>query len=261
MSEPVRLHSGSRNVDIWIPEDDFTGSRPLLVMHDGQNVFRDEDAGFGHSWRVREAVESLRGLGKPLPVVVGAWNSGFTRAAEYAPQDVLESNPAEPYGFLGDQQQAPLLGNNYQAELIEKVIPLAKEVADISSDRAHVAVGGSSMGGLASLYALTQFPETYGTALCVSTHWSMSTSRAWRSFVEQLPSPSEGHRIWFDHGTEFIDTEYGAKQAEINVELSRRGWAWPQVESRTYVGTAHNEQEWEVRLPVILKWWLEGLEF
>ena len=260
MTDPVRLLSGSRNVDIWLPEDDFDGSRPLLLMHDGQNIFKDEWAGFGHSWRVREAVESLRALGRPLPVVVGVWNSGFTRAAEYAPQDVFEANPSEAYGFLGEQQFAPLLGNAYQAELIERVIPMAKELADISADRRAVAVCGSSMGGLASLYALAQYPETYGTALSLSTHWMASTSRNWRNLVAQLPTPDQGHRIWMDHGTDFIDAEYGPKQDIVNVELARAGWAWPQIESRVYIGTGHSENVWSQRLPEILRWWLEGME-
>ena len=117
------------------------------------------------------------------------------------------------------------------------------------------------MGGLASLYAMAQYPETYGTAICLSTHWSMSTARAWQAFVEMLPPASEGHRIWMDHGTDYIDAEYGAKQAVVNIELARRGWSWPQVESRVYVGTAHNEHVWAARLPDCLRWWMTGMEF
>ena len=259
MTDPIRLHSGTRNVDVWIPQDDFDAPRPLLLMHDGQNIFRDEDASFGHSWRVREAVESLRSLGRPLPVVVGAWNTGVTRAAEYAPQDVLDNHPEEVYGFIGQQQFTPLTGNAYQAELIETIIPMAKELADISPRREDVAIAGSSMGGLASLYAITQFPETYGAALCLSTHWMYSTENNVRHFVDLLPDASEGHRLWFDHGTEYLDAEYGTKQNAANIALARRGWLWPQVESRVYVGTGHSESAWAQRLPEVLRWWLEGI--
>ena len=248
------FHTARRQVDVWIPEDGFTGPRPLLVMHDGENLFDDAKAAFGVSWGVLKALETLT---VAQPVVIGAFNTGMTRAAEYAPQDVLESLPDESYQFVGNPPLKPLLGNAYQTELAEEIIPAVLKMADIDFRPERVAVCGSSMGGHASLYAMSKYPEIYGTALCLSTHWALSTENLARAFVRTLPEPSQGHRIWLDHGTLGLDETYGPIQAAVDLEFSARGFVWPQIESRRYIGTNHNEASWSARLPEILQWWLE----
>ena len=135
-------------------------ARPLLVMHDGQNLFDDSKAAFGVSWGVLKALETLS---TPQPVVIGAFNTEITRAAEYAPQDVLESLPDESYQFVGNPPLKPLLGNAYQKELAEEIIPHVLTLAEIDFRPERVAVSGSSMGGHASLYAMAKYPEIYGT--------------------------------------------------------------------------------------------------
>lgn len=256
MNGLIQTSTSRRQVDIYVPADDFLGPRPLLVMHDGQNLFDDSTSTWGHSWKVREAIETLRPLGVVLPVVAGLYNTGLTRAAEYAPQRSIETLPDEPYQFVGEQLASPLLGDQYQAEIVSEVLPLVRSFVQISENRDDIGIAGSSMGGLASLYAVTCYPETFGAALSLSTHWSVSSDRWVENVIDQLPDPTSGIRLWLDHGTETLDAEYGEKQVVADRRLAARGWYWPQVESRRYLGTAHHESAWAQRLPEILRWWL-----
>jgi len=228
-------------------------------MQDGQNLFNSHEAAYGNTWQVVESLLGRIHTSQPLPVVAGVFNSGLTRAAEYSVQDILETKPREKYRFIGDQLTKPLLGNLYQATLAEEILPAIAAFTEIRTDRAAIAVAGSSSGGLASLYSLIKHPELFGTAISLSTHWSMSSKKTARRIAAALPTPEAGHRLWLDHGSLGLDAKYASRQIVVDEVLAERGWRWPQVESRVYIGTDHNESAWAARLPEILQWWLDGI--
>ena len=244
----------NRRVDLWVP-DAGRPPFPVLLMHDGQNLFEPENSFGGKTWRIAEAVSELTEFAGNLPVIIGPWNSGPNRAAEYAPQDVLEEFN-EPYEFVGVQVEKPLLGNNYQKELVEEIVPAVAEIVELRTDPNWVAIGGSSMGGLASLYAISKYPDFYGTALSLSTHFPMSTLNFVEQFMSIIPDSKTGHRIWLDHGTTELDATY-SKHHDLAIEkLHQRGYAHPQLQSHIYPGTGHNENDWSLRIKHILQWWL-----
>ena len=210
------FETAKRRVDVWVPSDGHTGPRPVLVMHDGGNLFDDATAAFGVSWRIPEAIQACADLG-PQPVVIGAWNTGVTRAAEYAPERVIRQNPNEAYQFVGVQVTEPLSGDDYQRELALEILPRVAEITALDLRPTHVAIAGSSMGGLASLYGMALYPEIYGTALCLSTHWAMSTEKFACDLVAMLPDADRGNRVWLDHGTDGLDAEYGPTQAVVDI--------------------------------------------
>jgi predicted alpha/beta superfamily hydrolase len=248
------LHTQNRRVDYWVP-DESSGPCPVLVMHDGQNLFNPENSFGGKSWRVAEALSDMTEFAGRLPVVIGPWNSGVSRAAEYAPQDVIEEFE-EPYEFVGTQTETPLLGNAYQLELIEEVIPAVANLVELRKDRKAIAIGGSSMGGLASLYAIAKYPDKYGTAISVSTHFPMSTLKFVEELMAMLPDPETGHRLWLDHGTTELDATYAKHHDTAISKLHMLGYKHPQLESHIYPGTGHNEGDWSLRIKSILQWWL-----
>jgi predicted alpha/beta superfamily hydrolase len=224
-------------------------------MHDGQNLFQPENSFGGKTWRVAEALSEMTDFAGNLPVVIGPWNSGITRAAEYAPQDAIEGS-GEPIQFVGEQTSEVLLGNKYQLELLNEIIPAVASVIRLRTDRKSIAIGGSSMGGLASLYAIAKHPDKYGTALSLSTHFPMSSLKFVEHFMSLMPSPESGNRLWLDHGTTELDASY-AKHHEVAIEkLHALGYKHPQLESHIYPGTGHNEHDWSLRIKSILQWWL-----
>lgn len=57
---------------------------PLLVCHDGQNMFNDSTATYGRSWRAQETLDGLAAAGTVEElVVVAVYNAGEARIDEY----------------------------------------------------------------------------------------------------------------------------------------------------------------------------------
>lgn len=270
MSRIQNLRIKNRKVDLFIPSDNSTGAHPILVMHDGQNIFYPETCAFGTSWETHRAVEELR-TRKPKPIIVGIWNRPITKSApsgrggEYAPADITAALGEENLTVLpGHPPFFPLTGKQYEKYVTQTVLPeiyalLDSQGISYRTDAAGTAIAGSSMGGLASLNLVAQFPEIFGTAISFSTHWTMGGKPLAKALIGALPDAASGHRVWLDRGTLGIDAKYSGPDVVAEKELTRKGYRWPQVECRTYVGTSHNEIEWQNRFPDALAWWLDGM--
>ena len=83
---PALCGGGSRCVHVYLPEgyDEEPDARfPVLYMFDGQNVFLDEEASFGRSWRMLDYMQFTR---TPLIIVAPeSCREGNGRLEEYSP--------------------------------------------------------------------------------------------------------------------------------------------------------------------------------
>jgi predicted alpha/beta superfamily hydrolase len=141
-SDVASAHVAARNVDVYLPEGyDPSGSTryPVLYMHDGQNLFSTETAYGGVEWRIDEVMDSLQ----LKAIVVGVWNSP-KRFHEYAPMDSLS--------------------DAYLRFLVTELKPFIDSTYATKPDRENTFIMGSSMGGLISLYAVSEYPEVFGGA-------------------------------------------------------------------------------------------------
>lgn len=49
---------------------------PVLLMHDGQNLFDPSKAAFGVAWKIQDTINDLVGRGNISEfIVVGIWNT------------------------------------------------------------------------------------------------------------------------------------------------------------------------------------------
>ncbi|MEO0687125.1 MAG: esterase-like activity of phytase family protein, partial [Cyanobacteria bacterium J06649_11] len=64
-----------------------------------------------------------------------------------------------------------LNGDNYLKFIVEELKPIIDKKYAVHTDRSHTFVMGSSMGGLMSMYAISEYPNIFGGAACISTHW------------------------------------------------------------------------------------------
>ena len=252
-----------RSVTLWIPDGDVTG-RSVLLCHDGQNLFTGEHTWNGGSWQLGAALTALEHAGIPAPLVVAPWcRKGFDRWHDYAPEDVLRSDETIMQGFLAWPSASgtspdQFCGNAYAAWCAESLLPQVRREFALSVRRADAAIMGSSMGGLASLYALARYPNVYGTALCLSTHWTPGGSRFPQACIDLLPPPGN-HRMWFDHGDQGLDAGYGPLQKLADERLTESGWSQgADVVSRFYPGTDHSEAAWAGRVGEALHFWLSA---
>jgi predicted alpha/beta superfamily hydrolase len=77
-----------RHVDIWLPPGyDSTKRYPVLYMHDGQMLFDSTTTWNKKEWGVDEVLGKLMNENQISPcIVVGVWNSGPGRFADYLPE-------------------------------------------------------------------------------------------------------------------------------------------------------------------------------
>jgi predicted alpha/beta superfamily hydrolase len=260
LGEFVSRHVAARRVDVWLPPGyaaDPGRRYPVLYMHDGQNLFDPATAFAGVDWGVDEAMARLAAAGEIRPaIVVGVWNTE-RRLAEYL--------PSRPFGTAPDRAllAAVPLGEGTEPEsdaylrfLTGELKPAIDRRYRTRPGRADTFIAGSSMGGLVSIYAVLEYPEVFGGAACLSTHWLAGEGLVADDVAARLPAPGR-HRIYFDRGTEGLDAEYAPFQARVDGALRAAGYA----EGRDWVscvfeGAGHDEAAWRSRAKVPLRFLL-----
>lgn len=238
-----------RTVDVWIPAGaaQATGRRyPVLYMHDGQNLFDPALAYGGVDWGMDEAMQRLMARGLPGAIVVGVWNSGEGRWHDYMPQTPVWISQ------LPTEQRDKFRSNNYLRFLVNVAKPLIDSTYPTLPDRAHTFVMGSSMGGLISLYALEQYPQVFGGAGCLSTHWPAGQDALVDALAAALPAPGQ-HKLYFDYGTETLDAVYEPFQLRMDDHLTAAGYTRDQDwMTLKFDGAEHNEASWRARVDIPL---------
>jgi predicted alpha/beta superfamily hydrolase len=249
-------------VQVWTPGN-LTPETPVLVMHDGKNVFDRDSSTFGVTWGVLEALQPNRaGWARfdRAPVIVAVWGLGDeTRINQLGPEKVLTKHPAlvdELAGKIGVADTG-LMGDAYQDLLALRVLPEVEKRFGLKLDRRRTAIAGSSMGGLASLYALHRHPDRWGAALALSTHWPIGNETMVRELTALVPKAGR-HLIYTDAGTTGLDADYPPLHEIAIRELEKLGYKqgrdfYPAI----FPGTGHDERWWAGRIEIPVNWWLE----
>ncbi|PZO06406.1 MAG: esterase [Alphaproteobacteria bacterium] len=268
MTDVPSAHVGARNVTIWLPPgyETGTGRHPVLYMHDGQNLFDPARANFGE-WGVDEHLTRLIANGQArAPIVVGVWNTPL-RLREYVPADLITALPDDIRQTLLAMYGGEPLSDGYLRFLVEELKPVIDRDYRTLNGRDDTQISGSSMGGLISLYAMMKYPQVFGAAACLSTHWPLRLERLdgdalarWRETVVQtwsrviadgLPDPAT-HRLYFDRGDETLDQFYAFFQTRIDETVRGEGWGPDRFQTLVFPGAEHNEKSWNSRLDVPL---------
>lgn len=249
----------ARNVDVWLPPGYGKNPQrryPVVYMHDGQNLF-DPATSYGNvDWSVDEVMTRLIETGEVRPaIVVGIWNTA-KRREEYMPQRAVHGTVRFNVPGADDVRPGDIISDRYLAFMVEELKPFVDATYRTLPDRANTYVMGSSMGGLVSQYAMSKYPETFGGAGCVSTHWPAGNGIALDDFARHLPDPAT-HKYWFDYGTETLDATYEPYQLRADEILRKAGY----VEGRNWItkkfeGAEHSEKAWRLRVDQPLKFLL-----
>lgn len=253
-------HIVARHVDVWLPpgyEDDLVRQYPVLYMHDGQNCFNSEDSAFGVAWEVQHALERLMIAGDAEPAIIaGIWNVSPRRYVEY--------RPARPFLYLSEHARQKVtagLGgapesDAYLAFITGELKPFIDSRYRTRSDRDHTHIMGASMGGLISLYALCEYPDVFGAAACVSSHWPAVEGVILPYLRDWLPD-SATHRLYFDYGTDTLDALYKPLQLQVDKVMRssnyKSGLNW---QTREFLGAGHFEADWQNRVHIPLQFLL-----
>ena len=209
-----------RAVDVWLPpsySEDSETRFPVLYMHDGQNLFEPGTSYAGWDWGVDEA---LTAMGQDV-IVVGVHNIPEVRVLDYFPEKAKESHGEVLKTHFPDADFDSLTADEYLSYLVRAVKPAIDARYRTMPEREHTSIMGSSMGGLISLYAISEYPDVYGAAGMVSTHWPIADGVLVDFFAEHLPDPTT-HRLYFDFGTNTLDWNYEGYQDKMVVQLTPR---------------------------------------
>ena len=254
-------------VDVWVPGD-LNPETPVLVMHDGKNLFMPEFSTFGATWGLLDALRpDARGYrrirGDRTPMIIGVWQiDDSTRINELGPELLVDKNP-EILDMLPDAMKPAsrvMLSDAYQALIVEEILPFLAKRHSLKLDSSRTAIAGSSMGGLASLYGLAKYPEVYGTALAYSTHWPFGMNLAVDGLAEILPAAGK-NRIWSDCGTIELDALYPPLHEKFVALMRAKGYTKDEeFIGAIYPNTGHSETWWAGRVEHPINWWLNPNE-
>lgn len=248
-----------RNVDVWLPDGYGSGKRyNVLYLHDGQMLFDASTTWNQQAWNVDRTMARLIREGRiPDTIVVGVWNNGSLRHAEYFPEKFLPLVP-EPLRtkFVKEALQGTPLADRYLRFLVEELKPAIDARYPTRPGPDGTFIMGSSMGGLISIYAMCEYPQVFGGAAGLSTHWvgtfqaNAALPLAAFTYLRDHLAPADGRRLYMDRGTEELDALYGVYQAFVDEIVRDRGYTPATWMSRVFEGAGHNERAWGARLEI-----------
>ena len=262
-----------RHIDIWLPAGFSPATKyAVLYMHDGQMLFDANSTWNKQEWRVDETAQALINSGKVRPfIVVGVHNADQNRHAEYFPQRPFQSlPPATQKNFyrldrrLGQKLfQREVYSDAYLQFLVTELKPYIDRHFPVLTDQSNTFVMGSSMGGLISMYAISEYPEVFGGAACLSTHWpgifpdkENPVPAAFLSYMQNHLPKTGQHKVYFDHGDQTLDALYPPLQRQVDQLMQQMRYPPALWQSRFFPGADHSEQAWAKRLDIPLQFLL-----
>ncbi|MET1161875.1 MAG: alpha/beta hydrolase-fold protein [Pseudoxanthomonas sp.] len=216
---------------------------PVLYMLDGQNVF---DACLSdvshHEWSVDETVQRLAADKKiPPMIVVGVDHAGKDRAREYLPYK----------DFVGNPDMDEPAGKQFPDFMTREVMPLVDGHYRTLTGPPNTGIGGSSYGGVASLYALLAKPNTFGYGLIESPVLWVGMGQLVR---DTSPLAAMPRKVFVAFGGKEASDPYVSKKMigfvhQLESNFHAAGYDQTNFRAVVEADAEHTEAAWEKRLP------------
>ncbi len=239
----------NRPLHVYLPAS-YAGSNahyPVMYFFDGHNLFSDSDATYGKCWGLKEFLD--RWDRELILVGMECGHEGNERLSEYLP---YPANKTSWFGRFAPMGDATLLW------LLNEVKPFIDATYRTLPLREATAIGGSSMGGLMSIYAAVHYNAWFSKAACVSSAIGFCMRPLLRDMKEHPLSPDT--RMFLSWGT---GEAYGIQDPTVE-DRSSKTYGWNKkvadkasasgAEVRMYcqVGGHHCEADWEKQVPLFL---------
>jgi predicted alpha/beta superfamily hydrolase len=242
-----RVFGNTRLLRVWLPPDyDGWGATryPVLYLSDGQNLFEAATAFAGVHWQVEETATRLIAEQKIPPLIIVGIDNTKNRACEYIPYRSKDPRLLNPKGKL------------YPEFLQREVMPLIEERYSVSRGPENTGLGGSSLGGLITLYTQLAAPGIFGRLLIESPSLFVANEKI---LEESRPFRDWPPRTYLGVGTQ--ETGNADKDKKIvedvrALEAILRAGGMDEKRLKVSVGESatHSETAWAARFP-------EALEF
>ncbi len=220
---------------------------PVLYMHDGQHLF-DEVTGGENSWSIDRILDQ-----QAFPLIVVGIDNGPARFSEYSPWTseklhnlLMQIKEDETWGGQGA---------SYINFITQQLIPFIDGLYNSSGES---YLGGSSMGGLISLYGLLSQQKIFSGAIVMSPAFWFAP-QAIQNFIQEQRIENTKLRIYMDMGTNETSNDQIAsfpqiylKEAEkIHKQLAQLPL---QHSYKVFNGAVHHEAEWSKRFYSAIRW-------
>ena len=266
----------ARDIDVWLPPDYSADKRyQVLYMQDGQMLFDATTSWNKQAWNVHLNLAALMARGEVADtLIVAIPNAGKYRYSEYFPKKHLAGVPQR---LRKDYVRRALLGkvrsDAYLRFIVKELKPAIDKRFSTRPEAASTFIMGSSMGGMISVYAMCEYPQVFGGAAAMSTHWVGKPSAwgkpekiqntafpmaAFRYLQQHLPAPTTPttHRLYMDHGTTGLDVIYGPHQGFVDEIVREAGYTDTNWQSRVFEDAGHTEKDWSARVDIPLQFLL-----
>jgi predicted alpha/beta superfamily hydrolase len=246
-----KIFSNTRSIRVLLPPDYYAAKNsskryPVLYMLDGQNLFDACLSDVSHAeWQVDETVYRLiREKAIPEMIVVGIDHAGMKRAYEFLPyRDSFNPDMEDPAGA------------HFPDFLVNEVMPLVNSQYRTLTGHGNTALGGSSYGGVATLYALMARPQTFGYGLIESPTIWVGMGQLIRDTAPLVALP---RKVFMAFGSEEVSHGAAEKQvqgffATVVANFKAAGYDDSNFRYVYEQGAKHSESAWAQRLPDALK--------
>lgn len=252
-----------RDIEILLPADyEYAKDKRygVVYMMDGQNLFSVEGSHWGKCWELDDSLQALPAKDPLRHLIVVGIHSVPSRFLEYCPQKPVQTLPRDSLAtWRGGIDPSEVYSDAFLRFLTEELVPEVDDSLRTLSDREHRWMAGSSMGGLISLYGVMEYPEVFGGAACISTHWPLRLDADSRLFPQamrhylgnRVPEMAHLPRLYFDFGTETLDAPYEQHQLKVDALLDSLGYDATLRKTVKFEGAAHDEYAWRERMRAV----------
>ncbi len=239
ISEEFEIPQLNKTRRIWalLPHDyeESGESYPVLYLQDAQNLF-NEKAKYGN-WEIDKklAVMSEYKIGKIIIIAI-----------EHAEKDrIKEYNVGKTVLGVGQ-------GKKYIRFITDTLKPFVDKTFRTKTEREYTGIGGSSMGGLVSIFSGLMYPEVYGKLMIFSPSLWVVPKMDFTSIDFSEPSDTKIYlyaggdesATMIDHVRKFkknmIKNEFVTNKMKINLSINMQG--------------KHNETYWSDEFPKAIEW-------
>ena len=239
ISEEFEIPQLNKTRQVWalLPHDYETSNLdyPVLYLQDAQNLF-NENAQYGN-WEIDKklAVMAEYNIGKII--IIAVEHAEKERIKEYNVGNTV----------LGNGQ-----GKKYIRFLTDTLKPFIDENFRTKSDRENTGIGGSSMGGLVSIFSGIMYPEVFGKLMIFSPSlWVVPKIKL--SFLD-IDEPQDT-RVYLYAGGDESETMIDHVTNFKTRLLKKEGFA-DKMKIRLSINMAgkHNERYWSDEFPKAIEW-------
>lgn len=212
----------------------------FLYFFDGANLYDKKESFMGEIWALDKAIKKIGLRTNLVGIYCAEGEEGRARTNEYSPFERFSNEEAsqnlDPRGILTGKF------------ITEELIPLVEKNKKALSR----LIGGSSMGGIMSLYMGSEYPEIFDKVLAMSTHFILEPV-GMGEILAKYDSENK-QRIYLDTGTKEFDDEI-TQNSYVFLSQMAYGFLKDKLDVKYVVDqdAIHNEKFWQKRLPDALR--------